>query len=232
MKVTKQGNTCVWYDESLLKESPLDVFEPTFWQEQNKVIGQAKGRGITWFVQTATVPAALRHYRRGGLFGKLVSDHYLFTGWETSRPYKEMQVLSHLIHADVNVPRPIAARVVKRNFCYQADLLSEKIADATDLFTLLTTSQVDDRVLKRVGQEIRKMHNANVNHTDLNIHNILIDKNDKVWIIDFDKCCVDSSSTYEEENISRLWRSFEKEKKKIIEFNRLSFIPLLKGYKE
>ena len=32
------------------------------------------------------------------------------------------------------------------------------------------------------------MHHAQVNHTDLNIHNILIDDSDKVWIIDFDKC--------------------------------------------
>lgn len=32
-----------------------------------------------------------------------------------------------------------------------------------------------------------KMHIASVNHTDLNIHNILIDDQGKVWAIDFDK---------------------------------------------
>ncbi len=35
--------------------------------------------------------------------------------------------------------------------------------------------------------EVRKMHDAGVNHTDLNIHNILLDTTKRV-IIDFDKC--------------------------------------------
>ncbi len=34
------------------------------------------------------------------------------------------------------------------------------------------------------------MHDAQVNHTDLNIQNILIDEQEKVWFIVFDKCYV------------------------------------------
>lgn len=67
---------------------------------------------------------------------------------------------------------------------------------------------------KKIGHEIAKMHNANVNHTDLNIHNILIDNDDKVWIIDFDKCYLSNKRKYKSNNIIRLFRSFRKEIKK------------------
>ena len=55
---------------------------------------------------------------------------------------------------------------------------------------------------------------SGVNHTDLNIHNILIDDKDKVWIIDFDKCHQASEGRWRELNLERLKRSFLKEKGK------------------
>lgn len=55
------------------------------------------------------------------------------------------------------------------------------------------------------------MHAAQVNHTDLNIHNILIDDNDKVWIIDFDKCYQQKGDDWKKGNWDRLKRSFVKE---------------------
>ncbi|NMT18934.1 3-deoxy-D-manno-octulosonic acid kinase, partial [Vibrio parahaemolyticus] len=84
-------------------------------------VGQAQGRGTTWFIRLDYRDAALRHYLRGGLFGRLIRDHYLFLGWERTRGVQELLVLNHLHRHGVNVPRPIAARAVKRLFCYQAD---------------------------------------------------------------------------------------------------------------
>ncbi|WED21979.1 3-deoxy-D-manno-octulosonic acid kinase [Vibrio sp. JC009] len=211
MKVIKSKKQHIWYNEELLKESPECCFDPEFWKQQNKVIGSAEGRGTTWFVQTETIPAALRHYRRGGLFGKLVKDHYLFSGWEQTRSYQEFQLLLKLIEAGVHVPKPIAARACKRNFCYQADLLSEKIANARDLVSILQKKAISKELYQKIGTEIRKMHDAQVNHTDLNIHNILIDDQEKVWIIDFDKCCVQGGGSWKLGNLERLKRSFTKE---------------------
>ncbi|XHF85111.1 3-deoxy-D-manno-octulosonic acid kinase [Vibrio sp. HN007] len=211
MKTIESSKQRIWFDESLLKEPPESCFEPVFWQEKDAVIGSAEGRGTTWFVQTQTIPAALRHYRRGGLFGKLVKDHYIFSGWEKTRSYQEFQLLLKLIEAGVNVPRPIAARATKRNFCYQADLLSEKIPSARDLVSILQEAPVSAKIYQKIGKEIRKMHDAQVNHTDLNIHNILIDDNEKVWIIDFDKCCVQQGDSWKASNLERLKRSFAKE---------------------
>ncbi|MCG3866354.1 lipopolysaccharide kinase InaA family protein, partial [Photobacterium sp. Ph6] len=72
---TKQQYIC--YNPELLTETPEMAFSSEFWQQQNKIIGSAQGRGTTWFVQGEKLAMALRHYRRGGLFGKLVADSYL-----------------------------------------------------------------------------------------------------------------------------------------------------------
>ena len=201
----------IWYDDSILSDSPEQCCDPEYWQQQNKIIGSAQGRGTTWFVALDKIDAALRHYRRGGLFGKLIKDHYIFTGWEKTRSYQEFQLLKTLIEAGVNVPKPIAAKAVKRTFCYQADLLSEKIPNARDLVAILQERPLSQDMYQKVGREIRKMHAAQVNHTDLNIHNILIDDKENVWIIDFDKCYQQKGDDWKQNNWDRLKRSFVKE---------------------
>ena len=201
----------IWYDDSILSDSPEQCCDPEYWQQQNKIIGSAQGRGTTWFVALDKIDAALRHYRRGGLFGKLIKDHYIFTGWEKTRSYQEFQLLNTLIEAGVNVPKPIAAKAVKRTFCYQADLLSEKIPNARDLVAILQERPLSQDMYQKVGREIRKMHAAQVNHTDLNIHNILIDDKENVWIIDFDKCYQQKGDDWKQNNWDRLKRSFVKE---------------------
>ncbi|MUK26548.1 3-deoxy-D-manno-octulosonic acid kinase [Aliivibrio fischeri] len=211
MKTIRNKKQIIWYDDSLLSDSPEQCCDPDYWQQQNKVIGSAQGRGTTWFVALDKMDAALRHYRRGGLFGKIIKDHYIFTGWEKSRSYQEFQLLKALKEAGVNVPKPIAARTIKRTFCYQADLLSEKIPNAQDLVSILQEKPLSKEMYQKIGNEIRKMHAAQVNHTDLNIHNILIDDNDKVWIIDFDKCYQQKGDDWKQGNWDRLKRSFVKE---------------------
>lgn len=113
IKKIHSRNSVIWFDEQLLEHPPELVFDIEYWQGQESVIGSATGRGTTWFVDTGKLPAALRHYRRGGLFGKLIEDSYWFGGWDKTRCYLEMQLLSELIEAGVNVPKPIAARAVK-----------------------------------------------------------------------------------------------------------------------
>ncbi|WP_104048443.1 3-deoxy-D-manno-octulosonic acid kinase [Vibrio jasicida] len=214
IQTSQQGNCTIWFDDEIISDPTLPLFDAGYWQEQGKTLGSASGRGTTWFVQLNSMQAALRHYRRGGLFGKLVKDQYWFFGWEQTRSAQELNLLQILIDAGVNVPRPIAARAVKTGLTYQADLLSERIPNARDLVSILQEKPLTEVMYQKVGQEIAKMHRANVNHTDLNIHNILIDDQDKVWIIDFDKCCQQSDGNWKQSNLDRLKRSFLKEKKK------------------
>lgn len=221
----------IWYDDQWITEPHPHLFAAEFWHAEQKIIGSAQGRGTTWFVDLTDIQAALRHYRRGGLFGKLVSDHYFFQGWHKTRSYAEFHLLAYLRQQGVNVPRPIAARAVKRGWSYQADLLSEKITNARDLVAILQQTPLDERHYFLIGQEIAKLHRAQVNHTDLNIHNILIDEQSKVWIIDFDKCHQQSGDDWKQANLQRLLRSFHKEhNKNKIKWCDNDYQTLLSGY--
>lgn len=126
----------------------------------------------------------------------------------------EFELLTRLREAGVNVPRPIAARAVKFGLFYRADLLSEKIPNAQDLVGIIQQQALPVSMYQKIGQEIAKMHQAQVNHTDLNIHNILIDDQQQVWIIDFDKCYQQSGDDWKQGNLDRLKRSFYKERDK------------------
>ncbi|EGU33651.1 3-deoxy-D-manno-octulosonic-acid kinase [Vibrio sp. N418] len=214
IEMIKTENQCIWFDSDIIDASDAAIFDANYWQANNKVVGSAKGRGTTWFVQLDSMQGALRHYRRGGLFGKLVEDNYWFSGWDKTRSAAEFSLLLSLREAGVNVPKPIAARAVKSGLTYQADLLSERIPQARDLVSILQEKPLPAEIYQRIGLEIRKMHDAGVNHTDLNIHNILLDKQDKVWIIDFDKCQQQEGDDWKSENMARLKRSFIKEAKK------------------
>lgn len=221
----------IWYDDQWVSEPLHDLFNVASWHAEQKIIGSAKGRGTTWFVAMQHIEAALRHYHRGGLFGKVVSDQYWFQGWHKTRSYAEFHLLAHLRQQGVNVPRPIAARAVKRGLVYQADLLSEKITNARDLVAVLQETPLDEQHYFLIGQEIAKVHRAQVNHTDLNIHNILIDDQDKVWIIDFDKCHQQSGEKWKEANLQRLLRSFHKEQQRFgIHWQKQQWQSLLAGY--
>ena len=241
MQVYKNKNETIWYDSDLLSVPVEMCTNAPYWYVNNKVVGVAKGRGTTWFVeltshqeaslQDVSLQGALRHYRRGGLFGKLVNDQYCFQGWEKTRSYQEFLLLTTLRSAGVNVPRPIAARAVKIGLTYRADLLSEKIPNAHDLVDILQNKSLTEQNYHNIGQQIRKMHDASVNHTDLNIHNILLDDTSNVWIIDFDKCTVQSGEAWKSSNLDRLKRSFFKEqRKRNIHWNEKEWQLLIAGY--
>ncbi len=66
-------------------------------------------------------------------------------------------------------------------------------------------------------------------------NHILIDENDKVWIIDFDKGEQRPvNKSWQTSNLERLKRSFLKEQQKCPGFNfeELNFNQLLKGYED
>lgn len=129
------------------------------------------------------------------------------------------------------MPKPIAAKIKRSGFTYQADILIEKINEAKDLVAILSTRALETDVLVKIGQEIRKMHDAQVNHTDLNIHNVLIDADNSVWIIDFDKCAIQAGDSWKKSNLDRLLRSFKKEVQKgTIKETHFEFEQILKGY--
>lgn len=231
MQEILSGNQRIWFDPELLPEQPEACFDPDYWQQAGRVIGSAQGRGTTWFVRGEKLDMALRHYRRGGLFGKLVEDSYWFSGWHKTRCAEEIALLDKLVRGGVRVPRPVAARARRNGLLYQADILVEKIADARDLVGILQQEELPEAIWQAVGAMVRRMHDLQVCHTDLNSHNILLDSRQQVWLIDFDKCYVQVGESWKVNNLSRLQRSFIKEQgKRGIRFTESCWQALLEGY--
>ncbi|WP_040356578.1 3-deoxy-D-manno-octulosonic acid kinase [Candidatus Photodesmus anomalopis] len=225
----------IWYDDIMIKNPSHSLFSKEYWDSYEKIVGRTIGRGTTWFIKLSKTQAVLRHYNRGGLVGKLIKDLYFFSSWEKTRVYQELQLLKKLTNLGLNVPRPFAARVIKRGFfLYQADLLCERIVDAKNLGQILKHKPITENVYQNIGAEIAKLHNEQVNHSDLNIYNILLDDKGEIWLIDFDKCNIKSknkNNNWKKNNLSRLKRSFIKETNKSnIYWRKEDFLSIMKGY--
>lgn len=213
-------------------------FDAAYWRQQNRILGSAQGRGTTWFLQTEDlfgVNTALRHYYRGGLWGKINRDHYRFTSLPKTRSFAEFYLLNQLRQAGLPVPKPIGACVEKQGFNrYRADILTEKIENAQDLTALLRQTTLSEDGWRNIGQLIRRLHNLQICHTDLNAHNILVQQLEhqhRYWLLDFDKCGQKSGDFWKRKNLNRLQRSFLKEVDKInIRFTEKNWQDLLEGY--
>lgn len=225
--------------EERSEKEKLNFFSVAFWQKEQRILGSAKGRGTTYFLSSKDlfgVDMALRHYYRGGLVGKMLKDFYFLPVFnlEKTRSFAEFHLLEKLYREGVNVPRPILAHVKKIPFGYQADLLSERIENASDLTDLLQKVPLGSIQWQQIGQLIAQMHALQVCHRDLNAHNILLQRKngkEKFYLIDFDKCDERSGKSWKKENLARLKRSFLKEKDRLkIFFEEDHWQELLKGY--
>lgn len=245
IKNHQQHNQFFLYDSKIFPEFDVQVLTADFWQQQNKVVGTAIGRGTTYFIAHQENQWVLRHYYRGGLIGKLINDGYLFTGLEKTRAFAEFNLLATMYQQGLPVPKPIACKVVKSGLVYRADLLTARVENANDLVGILQENAISDASWRQIGKMIAKFHLQGIYHHDLNSHNILIDNQDKPWLIDFDrgeqrmlpagesKLAI-SQAKWPQQNLARLLRSFEKEQDKLTTFHwqTRDWQQLLNGYQQ
>lgn len=170
-----------------------------------------RGRGKVHFFEHQGRKLVLRQYRRGGLVAELIKRSYLWMGLENCRPFSELKLLVELQRKPVKACKPYAARIIRSGLFYQAQLITEQVADALTLGELLQSSQASNQVLQATGEVIRAMHDENIHHADLNANNILISNGEAV-LIDFDRGSVRPSVLldWRGANIERLRRSINK----------------------
>lgn len=209
----RQDKDICWLREDSLSSLSSELFEPSFWHARNAITGTATGRGITWFVRDGERELVLRHYRRGGLFGRLIKDLYAGLDPANSRAMRELALLAAMRKEDLPVPVPIGARLHRIGPLYRADLLIGRIPAARDLLAVLQSAPLTASQWQQIGAMIGRFHTAGIDHTDLNIHNILLDSDGQSWLIDFDKCDRRPAGPWQQANLARLQRSFEKEKR-------------------
>lgn len=159
---------------------------------------------------------ALRHYRRGGMIGRVAHDGYIWTGLERTRPWLEWHLLSALHQRGLPVPRPVAARVQRRGLRYSADILTERLIGTRSLSDHLRSRPQPTETLNAVGACIGRLHRAGVRHGDLTSDNILLaypTEGDppRVYVVDFDGSTLRvPKSRWQRANVQRLQRSLKK----------------------
>ena len=133
--VEKTATGAILYDKAIINQISEDRFLPSGWLHAEPVKGTlgSGGRGNTMFVGNVPRQFVLRHFMRGGLVGKLVRDHYIWTGEDNTRPFIEWRLLAKLAVNDLRVPRPAAARYVRHGLTYTADIITVRIPEVSPL---------------------------------------------------------------------------------------------------
>ncbi len=232
--VVRDKNTTYCYNPSILGDEMTasdlaSMFDVDAYRKANKVLKVFRGRGETYLVaDKEDRHFIIRHYWRGGFIGKYLKDRFLSVFGDANRAEQEFNILTVMLKIGLPVPKPVVSRMVKNSIYCRNDIIVQEIQGARSLFDALRDRgtedfketdgltrhiTIEDEEVIKIGQCIGMMLASGVYHSDLNIHNILIDGAKNPWIIDFDKCslCTITPRRYKK-IVDRLVRSIDKEK--------------------
>ena len=229
-KILKRGRTVMLCVPELDEDDVSAAFETAELQEDDATCR----RGIARRVRLGVRSGMLKHYFRGGWAALLSRDRYLWTGLERTRAFWEWRLLARLHGSGLPVPEPLAARVTVGRGYYRADLVTAEIENSESLGTILETRGLPPETWRRIGTIIRRVHQARIDHADLNADNVLINTEGKVFLIDFDRGHVRTGAgRWQEKNLARLQRSLEKwsRRGRFKHWKREHFEALLSGYR-
>ena len=134
----------------------------------------------------------VKHYTRGGLIRHVVTRRYV--KWGKTRSQVEYEILQKAKDLDVNVPEPIAFAYQGR-LLYKAWLVTREIDHQQTLAELSCLDEKHARMaMKAVGIQVAALIKNHIHHADFHPGNVLVDRADRVFIIDFDKAYVSPGS--------------------------------------
>lgn len=199
----------ILFDRARLGQAQPQWMTPGFWGDKAEPVASG-GRGSAWFVNAPFGDAVLRHYRRGGLVAKVNRDRYLWHGGEQTRSFLEYRLTERLLGMGLPVPAPLAAIYWRTGaLWYRAGLLLERLPGVRTFAELPQSG--DPLPWEAAGKMIARFHRNGLDHADLNLHNILHDRDGKTWLIDFDRSTIRvPDARWREANLHRLHRSFLK----------------------
>ena len=233
------GNDIVAYNKSLFTEFPISLFDPNYLAKNSLLhidqmsLSDSMGRGRVHAFKYKEYDLVLRHYYRGGHVSKFLNDAYFWKSLNKTRAMSELNLLSTMQKLHLPVPLPVASHINRVGVLYKADIVTQLIPSSQSISSKLMKDIIPVEVWHEIGLVIRQFHNHNINHADLNAHNILLDFKNRIYLVDFDKSKIEESpGGWCGQNIARLERSFTKLKESENKFNYTDndFQFLLEGY--
>ena len=200
------------YDASLMPQVSEKTFSAAGWRQVKPVdnVLQSGGRGYTLIIGDGRQEFVLRHYRRGGLVGRVVRDSYVWTGEDRTRSFAEWRLLHKLVRRGLPVPTPAVARYRKKGPFYSADIITVRVPGIRPLSVRLTEGNGGAEFWQALGRGICRFHDEGVNHADLSAHNIQLDESGDLWLLDFDQARLLPAGAWRQKNLARLHRSLQK----------------------
>jgi len=234
IEVIDTASGAILYDTARMGKPSDELFTADYWSARNAVTARGGGRAGVLFIRNDQHHWVLRHYRRGGLIGKLIYDWYFWRGAEQTRAFREWRLLHQLRAKTFPVPVPVATRYVRSGFGYRADLITEALPPGRTLAQTMVGATLTDDVWRKVGAAVARLHKAGVHHADLNAHNILLGESAQVFILDFDRGRLRARGSWERAVLNRLQRSLNKIKaqNKNARFGEREWSELMRGYEK
>ncbi len=176
----------------------------------------AGGRGQTLLYELDGLKLVLRHSRRGGLWGRIMGDRYVAALPGSRRVEAEWELLAAMRGADLPVPEPVLARISHDGIFLRQDLITAQIPDTENLAEYLAEQPLPQEEYRRLGEMLQRFFAWGLEHTDLNLRNILRRRGSgEFFLIDFDKCSRHPLTEDDKSHmLARLLRSLMKERTK------------------
>lgn len=174
------------------------------------------GRGSTARISLETgLTIRIKQLRRGGLLERLWHDRFFGSG----RLVENLAVPLIVRSLGVATPEPVALMLSPGPpGLFRGWIAFEELADATDLAEAFTAGPVPSREERlEVMSLVRRMHDAGVEHRDLNLGNLMLRRSagrTQVYVIDLDRARVSTNPLAfgkRQQALRRLERSLVKE---------------------
>ena len=230
-----EHNTKIWVSDHARDFFQADWFERSLSPKPESLNEWRSGRQSIIRLNVNQQYMVLRHYWRGGLPARFTKDRFIFRSYAKSRPFLELKLLAEMQDANLPVPKPIAARCKVDGILYTADIVMGEITDSKTLAQIISERPLEKDAWVKIGSTIRRFHQQGIQHVDLNANNILIDKKNDIYLIDFDRCVQKSyAESWAQSGLRRLNRSLSKEKaiRANVNFQDSDFLLLMQGYQD
>jgi len=209
-KIIKNKNTYIQYDSNAFDNFSSKLFNIDYISKEGLIKSVMAGRGKTLEIKYEDRRYFLKHYIRGGLVAKISYDKYILSSLASTRAIKEYNLLNVMSEKRLPVPKAAALQIIISRFTYKANLITCKIENEGTLYEFVKNKKMNNNLWSKLSITLEKFFQENVYHSDLNSKNIIIDKNNNFFLLDFDNSYFYYNKKLFNKSILRLERSLKK----------------------